>query len=93
MYTQKKKNLIRHVHNLTLRTRALCFLFFFLSSFIMRSSLLSLCPLLPREGERLRAEGREEGGCEGERVREEAVLDNTIPQIYSIPSVPQVSLY
>lgn len=38
----------------------------------MRSSLLSLCPLLPREGERLRAEGREEGegggvwGREGE---------------------------
>lgn len=48
----------------------------------------------PTGGERSRAEGREAGREGGsERVREGAALDNTIPQIYSIPSVPQVSLY
>lgn len=48
-------------------------------SFIMHTSLPSLCPLLPREAERLRAEGREERRRKRRRRkdwREGAALDN-----------------
>lgn len=47
------------------------FIYYF-PSFIMHTSLPSLCPLLPREGQRSRAEGREERGgvCVCECVRE-----------------------
>lgn len=92
-YIKKISSPTKHVHNLTSRTRALLLLLLFFHP----SSRVHLCfPLptpLPREESAWGLRGVKKGGRGSERVREGAVLDNTIPQIYSIPSVPQVSLY